>query len=81
TPLDRWMGQPSVERPSETAGQGVFRAQHRIQVTAIGREPDALLLLPSPRAVNRREALRAGSGPSRVARPTCLGPGAERCSQ
>jgi hypothetical protein len=30
TPLDRWMGQPSVERPSEAAEQGVLRAQHRI---------------------------------------------------
>jgi hypothetical protein len=44
---------------SEAAEQGVLRAQHRILVMAIGREPGRPAP-PSPRVARHREAIRAG---------------------
>ena len=65
-PRDWWIGQPSVARPSEVAGQGVPRAHNRIQVTAQGRGW-AQARMPCPSSSPPRAASRCGAG--RVGEP------------
>jgi hypothetical protein len=61
--LGRWTDLPSAQVRAETAEQGVLApAKFRSQVT--GRSPNALLLLPKPRAVRRCEVKGAGSSGS-----------------
>jgi hypothetical protein len=59
TPRDWWIGQPSVARPSEAAGQGVPRATQpdtgHGRRARMGASPDALPLLP-PRHPERHAA-------------------------
>jgi hypothetical protein len=54
-----WMAFQAPGNGSETAEQGVLRAQYRSKVTAVGREPERPAP-PSPRVARHREVIRVG---------------------